>query len=113
VRYTEKLSDAFQLFWSAPDDLYQVRWDVSRVLAACHKSEEWRYEGEWRLVSLDPASGRVPKFSLDSCGIKPSRIILGARIDQADQAAIKELAEKISVPVIKAQLGKDRFRIEF
>jgi hypothetical protein len=35
------------------------------------------------------------EFSLNSCAIKPSRIILGARIDQPSQAAITELAEKI------------------
>ena len=113
VRYTEKRWGAFQLFWPPKIDLYQVRFDVLPVLAACHKSEEWRYEGEWRLVSLDPASGKAPKFSLDSCGIKPSHIILGARINQANQAAIQELAQRISVPVTKAQLAKDRFEIEF
>jgi hypothetical protein len=80
-------------------------------MAACQKSEVWGYEEEWRLVSFDPASGS--KFYLDSCGIKPSRIILGARIDHPNEAAIQELAEKISVPVIKAQLAKDRFEIEF
>jgi hypothetical protein len=64
VRYTEKLSDAFQLFWPPEIDLYQVRLDVLPILAACHKSKEWRYENEWRLVSLDPACGS--KFSLDS-----------------------------------------------
>jgi hypothetical protein len=111
VRYTEKFSDAFQLCWPREGDLYQVRFDLWPILAACHKSEEWRYEGEWRLISSDPAS--EPKFSLASCGIKPSRIILGARIDRPNEAAIKELAQKVSVPVINARLAKDRFEIEF
>jgi len=105
VRYSEKILDAFQLTWpNMPEEVWHI-------LAACHKSKEWEYENEWRLVSLDPASGG--KFFLDPCGIKPSRIILGERIDQPNQAAIEELAQKISVPVIKAELAKDRFKIQF
>jgi hypothetical protein len=64
----------------------------------------------WRAEPLPDGSS---KFALDSCSIKASRIILGARIDQPHQAAIKELAEKISVAVIKTQLVKKPFKIEF
>jgi GAF domain-containing protein len=43
-----------------------------------------------------------------------SRLKQGVEVwNQADQAAIKELAQKISIPVINAQLAKDRFEIEF
>jgi hypothetical protein len=111
VRYTDNLLDVFRLSWLSSTELHEVRFDVLPILAACHKSKDWEYEGEWRLVSLDPSTG--PKFSLGSCGIKPSRIILGARIDPADQVAIEELAQRISVPVIHARLAKDRFEIEF
>jgi hypothetical protein len=112
VRYTEKLLGLFQLLYpfTAPEPS-PLPPDVWPILAACQKSEAWRYEDEWRLVSLDPAS--VPQFSLDSCGIKPSRIILGARIERADRAAIQDLAQKISVPMINAHLAKDRFEIAF
>ncbi len=71
------------------------------------------YEKEWRLVSTDPDHRKEPKFSLNACGIKPSRIILGTKIEQADRAAIKETADKISVPVIDAALAKDQFEIKF
>ena len=111
VQYTDNFLDVFRLFWPPEIDMYQVRFDVLPTLAACHKSRDWKYEEEWRLVSLDLFSDR--KFSLDACGIKPSRIILGARIDQPNRAAITELAEKISVPVVNARLAKDRFEIEF
>ena len=59
---------------------------------------------------MDPDSTQISTGFL--C-IKPSRIILGARIDQPNEAAIKGLAQKISVPVINARLAKDRFEIEF
>jgi hypothetical protein len=111
VRYTRDFLDVFRLFWLSPADIYQVRFDVLPILAACHKSKDWDYEGEWRLVSMDLSSGR--KFSLESCSIKPNRIILGAKIDQPNRAAITELAQRISVPVTNAQLAKDRFEIEF
>jgi hypothetical protein len=111
VQYADNFLDVFRLFWLPPIDIYQVRFDVLPILAACHKSRDWKYEEEWRLVSLDLSNDR--KFSLDAFGIKPSRIILGARIDQPNRVAITELAEKISVPVVNAQLATDRFEIVF
>ena len=109
VRYAEKLFDFTQVFsFSAPE----ADAEYGPVLAACHKSKEWEYENEWRLVSTDPKRQKEPKFSLNACGIKPGRIILGARIDQADRAAIEDVARKISVPVVQAKLAKDRFAIE-
>lgn len=111
VRYTDNLLDVFRLFWPSKIEFDQVRFDILHILAACHKSEDWKYEGEWRLVSRDLSSER--KFSLNSCSIKPSRIILGAKIDQPNRAAIEELAQRISVPVVNARLAKDRFAIEF
>lgn len=111
VRYTDNFLDVFRLFWPPEIDMYQVRLDILPVLAACHKSEDWKYEEEWRLVSLPLSDDR--KFSLDSCGIKPSRVILGAKIDQPNRAAITELAERISIPVVNARLAKDRFEIQF
>jgi hypothetical protein len=81
------------------------------VLAACHKSEDWKYEGEWRLVSVDLSSRG--KFSLPSCKVKPSRVILGAKIDQPNRAAIEELAQRISVPMVNAGPAEDRFEIKF
>jgi hypothetical protein len=111
VRYTDNFRDVFRLFWPPNIELDQVSPDILPILAACHKSEEWSYEGEWRLVSMDLVSGR--KFFLRSCNIKPSRIILGAKIEQPNRAAIEELAQKISVPVVSARLSKDRFEIEF
>jgi hypothetical protein len=111
VRYTLDFFNVFRCFWRPEIDLEQVRFDTLPILAACHKSEDWKYEGEWRLVSVDPSSGR--KFSLESCGVRPSRIILGANIDQPDRAAIEELAQRKSVPVVNARLAKDQFAVEF
>lgn len=123
VQYTDKLFDLVQIFSTVIPDVGLnevsqtsvpgINPDCWLILAACQKSIEWEYEQEWRLVSLDPAGRKGPRFSLDACGIKPSRIILGARIDGADQAAVRELAERISVSVVKARLARDRFQIEF
>lgn len=123
VRYTERLFDLVQVF--SPliseielDEIFspgtpEFNADCYPILAACHKSIEWKYEDEWRLVFLDPAGRIEPKFFLKARDIKPSRIILGAKINKADEAAIKELAEKISVQTVNADLAKDRFKIEF
>jgi len=123
VRYTERLFDLVQVFSPLiseiePDEVFspgtpEFNADCYPILAACHKSSEWKYEDEWRLVFLDPAGRIEPKFSLEARDIKPSRIIFGAKINKADEAAIKELAEKISVQTVNADLAKDRFKIEF
>jgi hypothetical protein len=123
VQYADKLFDLVQIFSTVLPEIDPgetpsssvpgVNPDCWPILAACQKSEEWSYENEWRLVSLDPAGHKGPRFSLADCNIKPSRVILGTRIDQADQAAVTELAERISVPVVKARLARDRFEIEF
>ena len=119
VRYTETLWDASQLPWPIMPGIEinqvpsQSPLEAWPIVAACHKSKDWAYEREWRLVSLDPESRKEPKFFLRSYGVRPSRIILGARIDEADRAAIKDLAQKISVPVVNAHLAKERFEIGF
>ena len=123
VRYTERLFDLVQVISPLiseiePDEVFspgtpEFNADCYPILAACHKSSEWKYEDEWRLVFLDPAGRIEPEFSLEARDIKPSRIILGAKINKADEAAIKELAEKISVQTVNADLAKDRFKIEF
>jgi len=121
VRYAEKLFDFTQVFSPSIPDMEKIfspsapeaDADYGPILAACHKSKDWEYEKEWRLVSTDPDHRKEPKFSLNACGIKPSRIILGTKIEQADRAAIKETADKISVPVIDAALAKDQFEIKF
>jgi hypothetical protein len=121
VRYAEKLFGLTQLFSPSTPDLDKTfappapesNVDYGPILAACHKSKDWKYEKEWRLVSTDPHHRKEPKFSLNDCGIKPSQIILGTKIDQADRAAVEETADKISVPVVNARLAEDRFEIKF
>lgn len=54
---------------------------------------------------------KASRFSLESYGVKPGRIILKGKIGHPDQAEIKELADKIFVPVANGRLSKDRFRI--
>jgi hypothetical protein len=123
VRYVEKLFDLVQAFLplipeidldglSVPTES-GGNHDCWPILAACYKSKEWQYEKEWRLVSTDADHRKEPKFSLNACGIKPSRIILGTKIDRANRAAIKEIADKVSVPVIDAELAKNQFEIKF
>lgn len=107
VRYAKQLFDLTQVFSPLTPDKDNAFFPI---IAACHKSEEWSYEKEWRLVAVDPTDKNQPQFPL---GFKPSRIILGAKIDHAERRAIEELAQRISVQVNKAELAKDRFEIKF
>lgn len=79
---------------------------------AMHKLEDWKYEDEWRMIynvgswyfspeDVPPefwARGKVIYF------IKPSRIILGAEIEEKFELIIRKTAEESCIPVVKARM---------
>lgn len=87
---------------------------------AIHKTKEWAYEDEWRLV-YDAGSfywskndipeeywktGKLINF------ICPSKIFLGARIDYASEKVIRIAAEQKDIPVVKAKKTSYGLRFE-
>ena len=103
VRYSKDIFD----FWVGEDK--PMSPTALPVLAACHKSSEWEYEHEWRLVH---PSKTQQKFVLEFFEIKPSKIIFGSRIAYPEKAAIKELAERKRIPLYCARPAEDRFEIK-
>lgn len=75
-----------------------------------HKLKDWRYENEWRLIydagSLYFGPEDVPKdFWTQGKNIpfiRPSRIIMGMKISQEHEKRIREYADRVGIPTIKA-----------
>jgi hypothetical protein len=83
---------------------------LSPSLASCHKSPDWSYEREWRLVIPGGLANTNQKFSTDT---QPSRILVGAKIKTDDLRKIEALAAKISVPVSVGEMSETNFSITF
>jgi hypothetical protein len=78
---------------------------------AATKSNDWSYEEEWPLASLDPSSG--PNFP--SILVLLSLAALSSEPESISPAKqpLQNSRRKFSVPAIKARLAKGRFKIEF
>jgi hypothetical protein len=73
------------------------------MIAACHKAPEWSYEKEWRYVDI-AFRNQYP--------IKPSRIILGARINEAMRTEITRVSGTLGVQLLQAGLSRRDFTIK-
>jgi hypothetical protein len=92
------------------------------TIAACHKSREWSYEEEWRLVSpVSRTKQRSRKVRAKSSYIgpeyiltyRPKVIFLGAKIPEKAKDLITAIAADVQVPVFQASLAWNGFRLEF
>jgi hypothetical protein len=74
-------------------------------IVACHKSPEWSYEREWRVVALDER---------DFFQVEPVSVILGARIDDLpdQKTALLAIANDSKIPIKQAVIRDDRFELE-
>jgi hypothetical protein len=81
------------------------------ILAALHKSSDWEYESEWRLVLPDVA---------DKAGINLSAplkaVYLGSKLEDSKESnnlsRVLECAEAAQVPVFRMHLIPEEFRVE-
>ncbi len=115
VYYVDKLPDMVY-------DMMKNRYPTFMFFEylAIHKTKEWAYEDEWRLV-YDASSfywskndipeeywktGKLINF------ICPSKIFLGARIDYPSEKVIRIAAEQKDIPVVKAKKTSYGLRFE-
>jgi hypothetical protein len=104
VIYSEKLFEGTKYYLAAIRD--QKTFNVLfPALAALHKSPEWSYEKEWRLVIpanlvKKPSLWRVPSAK---------RVYLGERIPAGEKERIIEICERKSIEVHQMHLADDSF----
>ena len=77
------------------------------TLAAISKSKEWSYEKEWRLIINKKSDERGLAVKV----IKPSCIILGARISEIHKIMLSLEAKKKDIPIKQIKLDKTKYRL--
>ncbi len=104
VKYVSKLPDGTSLL--SQDETSKFSF-MDYILM--HKLLDWSYETEWRLIfnagSWFYGPDEIPKeFWKNGAPIKfalPSKVFLGAKIEEKFEIEIREWCEKLSIPVEK------------
>jgi hypothetical protein len=107
VAYKEELIDVSP-FLGLPNMPGSHPW--MSTIAACHKSPEWDYEGEWRFVAPFGLLNEHPRFCLSR---PPKSITLGANVLSPGRELVCAIAGDLGVPVFQARLVSNRFKLEF
>lgn len=76
-------------------------------VACLHKSEEWSYEKEWRIVL--PLGPGHPSYN--RMAQKPKAVYLGAKISDNDKTKIIEISCKKNVPVFQMKLSSNGYSL--
>lgn len=87
-------SQAFIPYWTEATYL-------SLIAVASHKSGDWAYQREWRLVALAPSDCPDKLY----VSLKPSAIYLGLRMGDSARERVITAAEAMGMPVYKASLS--------
>lgn len=81
--------------------------NVFAFVAALHKSPDWSYEQEWRLVMPDG-----PKSPSRNFAAPLKAVYLGSKISSMDEARVRECAAHSGVPVYRMRLVPHLFKME-
>ena len=102
VIYTEGLLNV-------TEQLRQKEGDKRGIaFAACiSKSKDWEYEREWRLIFLF----RPPALSREMIMPKPTKILLGAKIEKQHQEQILRIAKKKHIPVFRMKISHNDYKM--
>jgi hypothetical protein len=78
------------------------------LIAAAHKSIEWSYEKEWRLVI--PIGTNEPDRNYHMP--KPKVVYIGTKITSENERVVREICERRCIPVKRMRLSQREFRLE-
>jgi len=107
VLYDNKLYDASHILNNFDPDNWSLNFWM-RALPALHKSCEWQYEKEWRLV-VPGSTKKIPDGNIDAG--KPTAIYLGAKISDEDAAVVSFMAKTKHIPVFRMRMSATEFRM--
>jgi hypothetical protein len=76
------------------------------MLGLLHKSEDWEYEGEWRILQL--------KSDKPTMKLPPARkVFLGANMEDKAKHKVIEIAQKKKIPVFQMYLKMDQYKFDY
>ncbi|SKB59596.1 Protein of unknown function [Lysinibacillus sp. AC-3] len=91
------------------DNYRDVQGKISvHTLAAINKSVEWEYEKEWRII----VHNETDEIGFNLPIIKPSSIILGARVEEIHKNRLSLEAKKKGIPLKQIKLDKSSYHLE-
>ena len=96
VKYINELFDTIDYSNRTPIDKIQ--------LAALSKFDGWKYENEWRLISILKEEQR---FQL----IKPTAVIFGTKTLIEDKEWISKICEERGIPTKQAELSRTEYKL--
>jgi hypothetical protein len=80
---------------------------LAPLLSVLRKFEGWQYEQEWRLIRFNP----WPKPDYTQKMPKPTRVMLGYRMDEDAAKEIAAICAKRHIEVWKMSLAPDKFEL--
>ncbi|KIY18186.1 DUF2971 domain-containing protein [Pseudomonas amygdali] len=103
VLYDSEMLDVSHLF--ASDDRSEDFNNLFGIAAAIHKTEDWQYEKEWRLIIHSNDELNVPA--------PLKAVYIGAKATEKDRAALIAAANYAGVPVFQMRLAERRFAMTY
>jgi hypothetical protein len=77
------------------------------LLGVLHKYEGWKYEEEWRVVSVTKSP--IPDENWPV--VKPTKVFLGSKVNAVGEKELLEICTRRRIGVEKMQLSDDKFRL--
>lgn len=104
VIYTENLLDGTQYFM----DENNSNLPYFNVICAIHKSKEWSYEQEWRIVL--PIGEKNSNFPLKMP--KPKAIYIGSETSEEDKKILNDIAKKKNIEAFVMKICPTAYHLE-
>jgi len=77
------------------------------LLGVLHKFEGWKYEEEWRLVSVTKSPTPDENWAV----VKPTRVLLGSKVTADAEKELSSICARRKIAVEKMQLADDKFHL--
>lgn len=109
VLYEKKIYDGSHILNSlSPNNPPPGFW--LGMLSALHKSDEWQYEKEWRIIIPESLEANPRQNFFVG---KPTAVYLGAKISDEDATIVSFIAKTKHIPVYRMHLSPTEFRMGY
>ena len=78
------------------------------IIAAMHKSKEWKYEKEWRIILPLGESNCSMKFNMP----RPKAIYIGIKVEKDDRKRLLNIATQKGIDAYMMRFLSDSYRLE-
>ena len=105
VFYREKIYFNNTNLYLSEDDRYKR---ILHMIYAFVKSNEWKYEKEWRLVTLNGGENK-PGIHIKVC--KPKKVIIGCKASPMLRDQLKNICKERNIALYQMEMKPDSFKL--